>query len=167
MRNLHNRYQKFLFINILQLFSLHITENNGFMQYTLITNFHSPTPLQSSPSSTLFPYKNRKQNLKFKKKEKQTNGNRMKQTNRRKVTQNKHKKHMCMQTHTFTITLQNKAEQQVCNGLWELMLYQYRSMFYRVMTIGMITEPGKEVNMGSHTSEATSSNRHKHYVVLG
>ena len=38
---------------------------------------------------------------------------------------------MCMQRHTFTITLQNKAEQQVCNGLWELMLYQYRSVFYK------------------------------------
>ena len=35
------------------------------MKYVLITNFHSPIPSRSSPSSTLFPYKNRKQNLKI------------------------------------------------------------------------------------------------------
>ena len=38
-------------------------------------------------------------------------------TNRIKVTENKPKKYMWIQRHTFAITLQNKAEQQVCNGL--------------------------------------------------
>ena len=49
-------------------------------------------------------------------KEKQKNGNDTKQTNREKSPKTK-KTHMCMQRDTFTITQQNKAEQQVCNGL--------------------------------------------------
>jgi hypothetical protein len=61
------------------------------MQYILITDFHSSTPTQSSPSLILFQYlleDRQKLNIRKKKnsemKEKQTNGNKTKQTNRGK-----------------------------------------------------------------------------------
>jgi hypothetical protein len=67
MRNLYSSYQEFLFLNIWQFFFLRIIENRRLHAIILITNFHSPTPSQSFPSSTMFPYQNRKQNLKIKK----------------------------------------------------------------------------------------------------
>ena len=65
MGNLHSRYLKFCLLIFYNYFLYILLKIDGFMQYTLITNFHSPTPSKSSPSSTLFPYKNRKQNLKI------------------------------------------------------------------------------------------------------
>ena len=65
MGNLHSRYLKFCLLIFYNYFLYVLLKIDGFMQYTLITNFHSPTPSKSSPSSTLFPYKNRKQNLKI------------------------------------------------------------------------------------------------------
>ena len=86
MGNLHSRYQKFCLLIFYNYFLYVLLKIDGFMQYTLITNFHSPTPSQSFPSSTLFPYKNRKQNLKIKK-EKQANGNTHTLTQRKRYTE--------------------------------------------------------------------------------
>ena len=89
MGNLHSRYQKFFLLIFYNYFLYVLLKIDGFMQYTLITNFHSPTHLQSSPSSTVFPYKNRKRNLKIKK---QTKGN----------------THTRTHTHTLSFTLRKR-----------------------------------------------------------
>lgn len=60
----------------------------------------------------------------------------------------KHKKHMWTQRHTLTNTLQNKAEQWVCNGLCCINI---GDVLKSLVTVGMTTESQKEVNMESNT----------------